>query len=113
VDPFLHSGPISLHLHGFHSYDFTSARSDTLAEDVFLLQAEQQVSADASKNCGSSHFRVKQYTKGELLTMKIEEVSFFEMAVTISRHNVAQKTSNIQQFYKWNRPPHISDHSTD
>jgi phosphatidylethanolamine-binding protein (PEBP) family uncharacterized protein len=34
VDPFLYSRPIPSRLHAFHRYEFTLARSDTLAEEV-------------------------------------------------------------------------------
>ena len=63
---------------------------------TFLHQAEWQVSTDASKSRCVSHFMVKQYKKSEILTMKIEDIRFFEMVVTISRHGVAQKTSKLQ-----------------
>jgi hypothetical protein len=86
LDLFLYSQPIPSRLHGFHSYEFTSARSDTLTEEVlkfkssgFLHQAEWQISTHASKNRGVSHFWPKQYKKSELMTIKIEDIRFFEM----------------------------------
>ena len=86
VDLFLYSRPIPSRLHGFHGYDFISARSDTLTEEVlkfkssgFLHQAEWQVSTDASKNRGVPHFWAKQYIKSELMTINIEDIRFFEM----------------------------------
>jgi len=67
VYPFLLSRPIHSCLYGFHKYDFNSARSDTLPEEVlkfkssgFLHQAEWQINTDASKNRGVSHFRDKR-----------------------------------------------------
>jgi hypothetical protein len=63
-------------------------RSLSLLE--FLHKAEWQISTDASKNRGFSHFRTKQYKKSKLLTNNNEDIKFFEMAVTISRNGVAQ-----------------------
>jgi hypothetical protein len=70
VDPFLYSHPIPSRLHGFLRYDFTSASSDTLTEEVlkfkssgFSHQAEWQVSTVVSKNRDVSHFWAKQYKK--------------------------------------------------
>ena len=67
VYPFLYSRPIPSRLHGFHRYDFISAKSDTLPEEVlkfkssgFLHQAEWQIGTDASKNRGVSHFRAER-----------------------------------------------------